>query len=102
MALSKKIRMPEDEILRELAAVVDAFDARYSWGWPGEEIARIAFRRWTSFPLRNKSKAPTSAHRVNDLVKGLCAHFEPDVQFTPTLDWRDLAEKLAAVLEKLD
>ena len=69
------------------------------WAWPSEEIARIAMRRWASYSRRHpKAKRVTDDERVLDLAKGLAAHFEPDIPYTPLSDWRALAKALAEVL----
>lgn len=92
---------PDTEILAALAAVVDEISASgegLRW-WPGEKVAPIAYRRWRSYHRRNKSRATTREQRIVDLIKGLQAHFEPDVPYTHVTDWRSLAEPLATVLE---
>jgi hypothetical protein len=61
-------------------------------------MAPIAFRRWSSFSRRNKSKHPTADDRVLDLAKGLQAHFEPTQQYTPLSEWLHLAKILAELL----
>jgi hypothetical protein len=61
----------------------------------------VALRRWGSYARRHaKAKRVPESHRVLDLAKGLQAHFEPDIPYTPLSDWCRLAEALAHVLEK--
>lgn len=89
-----------DDLRQRLVEVVHSLNASgHSWGWPPEEIGNIAIRRWRSFSRRNKSKSPTRNDRIRDLVKGLRAHFEPDIAYTHVNDWRALVEPLADVLE---
>jgi hypothetical protein len=74
-----------------------------SWGWPGEEIARIGIRSWDSYSRRHrKAKRVTNNERVLDVAKGLQAHFEPETAFTHPSDWRALAEALAQELQIRD
>ena len=92
---------PHPDLIAALAAVVDGISdggEGLRW-WPGVEVAPIAYRRWRSFARRNQSKTPTLEQRVDDLIKGLQAHFEPDVSYTHVNDWRSLAEPLADVLD---
>jgi hypothetical protein len=65
-------------------------------------MAPIAFRRWSSFARRHKTKRPTLEDRVLDLAKGLQAHFEPDTPYTPLSEWQHLARILADVFAKHD
>jgi len=89
-----------DVILHELAAVVDRLNAAGDiWGWGGGEIAEVALRRWRSFGRRSKSTSPNRDQKINDLRKGLQAHSEPDIPYTPDSDWRRLAGVLLDVLE---
>jgi hypothetical protein len=83
-----------------IAALVRLNDDGDSWKWDLAEIANVAIRRWQSFARRHrKVKRATEEDRVTDLVKGLQAHFEPDIPFTHPADWRALAQVLARELE---
>lgn len=92
--------MARDALIPNLVAAVERLNAAGdSWGWAGEEIARIAIRRWDSYSRRHsKANRITSDARVVDLAKGLQTHFEPDIPYTHPSDWRALAEALAEVL----
>jgi hypothetical protein len=94
--------MSRDALLSSLAAVVERLAAEGApWGWPREEIASIALRRWDSFGRRHaKAKRVSKNNRVLDLAKGLQAHFEPDVPYTNLSDWIWLAKALTQVLEE--
>lgn len=75
---------PDRDLLAALASVVDkisASDEGMRW-WPGIDVAAIAYSRWRSFARRNNGKTPTREQRVNDLIKGLRAHIEPDIPYT--------------------
>lgn len=86
----------------QLSSVIERLrKAGDSW-WPGNEIAPIAYRRLNSFGRRNQSKHPTQTERVNDLAKGLQAHFEPEVPYTHPNDWRHLALNLVESYESLE
>jgi hypothetical protein len=79
--------------LEQLAAAGDRF------AWPSDEIASVAIRRWESYSRRfKKPNRVTFEERLNDLAKGLAAHFEPDIPYTHPADWRGLAKVLADVL----
>jgi hypothetical protein len=94
--------MTRSEVETVLAAAIDAESSvGFSW-WPGKEMAPIAFRRWSSFKRRHKSKRTTAEDRAVDLAKGLRAHFEPTVLYTPMSDWLSLARKLAGVFVEVD
>ena len=95
--------MTRSEVVTALVAAIDAESAvGLRWGFGGE-IAPIAFRRWSSFTRRHKkAKRPTPEDQVLDLAKGLQAHFEPDIPYTPLSEWLHLARILADVLVKLD
>lgn len=80
------------------SALASAIDSDPEIGWAGIEMAPIAFRRWSSFKHRHKAKSPTIENRVIDLAKGLQAHFEPKIPYTPFSEWIDLARTLAKVL----
>jgi hypothetical protein len=92
--------MVDETLIPRLLAVVERLNAAGdNWGWAGQEIARTAIRRWSSYSRRHKkAKRVTDDARVLDLVKGLQAHFEPDIPYTHPTDWRTLAEALARVL----
>jgi hypothetical protein len=60
-------------------------------------MAPIALRPWSSFARRHKTKRPTVDDRVLDLAKGLQAHFEPGIPYTPLSEWLHLAKILAQV-----
>jgi hypothetical protein len=90
--------MSNEALLADLVTAIERLNtAGDSWTWPG--IAQVAIRRWESFDRRHpKAKVVTDNDRIRDLVKGLQAHFEPDVPYTHPTDWRALAEELARVL----
>jgi hypothetical protein len=92
--------MSHETLIPNLVNAIERLNAAGdSWGWPGEQIARIAIRRWDSYSRRHrKAKPATDDERVLDLAKGLQAHFEPDIPYTPKSDWRAFAEALAQVL----
>jgi hypothetical protein len=91
--------MPHQDLIAKLAAVVARLNAADSWAWPGEEIAGVALRRWSSYARRHqKAKRATADERVLDLAKGLQARFEPDIPYTPLCDWRAFAGALAPEL----
>jgi hypothetical protein len=73
--------MPDDALVASLADAVERLNATGdSWAWPAEEIARIAIRRWESYPRRHpKIRDQRLEHRVLDLAKGMQAHFEPAI-----------------------
>jgi hypothetical protein len=76
--------MARADVVRALAAAVDAESQAGNRWWPGADIAPVAARRWSTFARRHpKAKRPTTEDRVQDLAKGLQAHFEPDAPFTP-------------------
>lgn len=80
-----------------LAACVDTLIVEGDSWWPGSEIAPVAYRRMRSFDRRTKSNSPTSDEHINDLRKGLQAHFEPDIPYTHASDWERLATALYQV-----
>jgi hypothetical protein len=94
--------MSRADIESALAAAVDAESAVGLRWWPGSEMGPIAFRRWSSFVRRFKGKHPTDEDRVLDLAKGLQAHYEPDVPYTPLSEWLHLARILAAVFRRFE
>ena len=95
--------MTRAEVEKALAAAVDAESAvGMRWGWPVSQMAQIAFRRWSSFERRHRTRKPTDEQRIKDLAKGLQAHFEPDVPYTPMSEWLHLARLLAGVLRSVD
>ena len=80
-------------------ALAAAIDAESEFGWPGAEMAPIAFRQWSSFSRRHpKAKGVSVDDLVLDLAKGMQAHFEPDIPYTPLSDWLSLARLLAQIL----
>jgi hypothetical protein len=94
--------MTRADVESRLAAAIDAESkVGLCWG-PGIEMAPIAVRRWISFNRRNKTKRPSVEDRVLDLAKGLRAHFEPEISYTPLSEWLHLARILAKVLEEAD
>jgi hypothetical protein len=92
--------MSNEALIAGLIGAVERLNASGdAWGWAGEEIARVALRRWGSYSRRNpKAKRATDGGRVLDLADGLRAHFEPDIPYTHPSDWRALAAALAEVL----
>jgi hypothetical protein len=95
--------MTRENVESELAAAIDADTASGSpyWG-PGSEMASIAFRRWSTFARRHKTKQPTFDHRVHDLAKGLRLHYQPDIQYAPESVYLELARVLAEILARED
>lgn len=86
-----------------VAAAVDAESRTGLRWWPGAQMAAVAVRRWSSFARRHAAtKHPTTEDRIRDLAKGLQAHFDPEVPFTPGSDWLHLARIMAAVLAEHD
>lgn len=94
--------MTRDDVERLLAEAVEADRLLGSYWWPGEQIAPIAYRRWTSFERRPRARNATVLDRTRDLAKGLQAHFEPDIPYTPFSDWMTLAEMLARVFAQVE
>jgi hypothetical protein len=90
------------EVETALAVLIDAEAANGNRWWPGREMAPIAFRRWSSFARRHKTKHPTVEDRTLDLAKGLRAHFEPDIPYTPMSEFIYLARVLAAEFGRLN
>jgi len=89
--------MTRDEMETALAATIDAESTVGIRWWPGRDMAPVAYRRWHSFARRHKINRPTDEQRIDDLAKGLQAHFEPEVPYTPPSEWLHLAKVLAAV-----
>jgi hypothetical protein len=94
--------MSREAVIAPLVAAVERLNAAGDiWGSAGEEIARLALRRWESYARRHKkTKRVTHDQRVLDLAKGLQAHFEPDIPYTPLSDWYHLAQTLAPLLQE--
>ncbi len=92
--------MTRSEIETELSSAIDAESHGIISWWPGAEMAPIAFRRWSSFERRRKSKHPNHEERILDLAKGLQSHFEPEISYTPMSYWLDLAAKLSLVFSR--
>ena len=93
--------MSREAVEQALAQAVEELRTRGDPWWPGEQVAPIAYRRWTTFERRNKAKRVTREDRVRDLVKGLQSHFEPETPYTHPNDWFALADVLAAVFTRL-
>jgi hypothetical protein len=93
--------MEHEDLIEKLVAVVERLNAAGdSWEWPCVEIARVSVRRWSSYGRRHKkANHVTIDEYVLDLAKGLQAHFEPDIPYTHTSDWRVLSEALAQELK---
>jgi hypothetical protein len=94
--------MTRSDVEPKLAAAIDAESETGIRWWPGIEMAPIAVRRWISFNRRNKTKRPTIEDRVLDLARGLQAHFEPDIPYTPLSEWLHLARILTKIFEEAD
>ncbi len=94
--------MSHEALISELAATVGRLNAAGDSWWAGEDIARIAIRRWMSYARRHPKVKRLSNHeaRVLDLAKGLRVHFEPGVPYTHPSDWMALAQSLAQVLRE--
>jgi hypothetical protein len=97
-----EVDVKRSEAETALAATIDAESANGIRWWPGGEMAPIAFRRWSSFARRHKTKRPTVEDRTLDLAKGLRAYFEPDIPYTPVSEWIYLARVLAAEFGRLN
>jgi hypothetical protein len=83
-----------------VAAAIDADVAAGNHWWPSEEMASIAFRRWSSFARRHKKK-PTFEDRLQDLEKGL-SHYDPGGLHAEPGDWPRLTRLLASILAEND
>jgi hypothetical protein len=94
--------MSREAVEQALAEAVEELRAQGQPCWPSEQVAPIAYRRWTTFGRRTKAKRVTHEDRVRDLVKGLQSHFEPDILYTHPSDWVTLAEALATVFDRFD
>lgn len=94
--------MSREAVEQALAEAVEELRTQGDPWWPGEQVAPIAYRRWTTFGRRTRAKRVTRENRVRDLVKGLQSHFEPDIPYTHRNDWVALAEVLAAVFDRFD
>lgn len=93
-----RIHMTRAEIEIAVANAIDSdSDSGARW-WPGSEMAPICTRRWLSFSRRNESNHRTIDSRVLDLAKGLKAHFEPGIPYTPFSEWMRLASLVGRVL----
>src|SRR6266853_2072627 len=94
--------MSRHTLIAALVSAVERLNATGdSWGWPTEEIARIAIRRWDSYSRRHRKAAhPTAEERIADLAKGMRAHFEPGIPYTSGADWRALSETLTKLLQE--
>lgn len=93
--------MARSDVEAAVAAAIDADVAEGNFWWPSEEMASIAFRRWSSYARRHKKK-PTFEDRVFDLEKGLRLHYEPDIPYSPPGEWLRLARLLAPLLKRQD
>jgi len=102
MAMCSRFNMNRSDVETVLAAAIDAESAVGIRWWPGQEMAPIVLRRWSSYGRRHKVKHPTVEDRALDLAKGLQAQLEPDIPYTPLSEWMHLARALAAVLDKMD
>ena len=89
--------MDRQETEQRLAEAVERLRAEGDSWWSGTEIARIAFRRLSTFSRRHNAGHVTNEDRIRDLVRGLQSHFEPGVPYTHPTDWRCLAEELVGV-----
>jgi hypothetical protein len=96
------VNMTRVDLEAALAAVIDAESTTGLCWWPGSEMAPIVYRRWSSFSRRHKTKRATAEQRIDDLAKGLQAHFEPGIAYTPHSEWLYLAQLLAAVFAQSD
>lgn len=92
--------MTPSGVEQALAAAIDAESRVGIRWWPGTEMEPVAVRRWASFSRRHKTKLPTVEDRVLDLAKGLQAHYEPDVPYTPLSEWFHLARTLGQVFAR--
>jgi hypothetical protein len=94
--------MSREAVEQALAQAVEELRTQGHPCWPGEQVAPIAYRRWTTFGRRTKAKRVNRDDRVRDLVKGLQSHLEPDIPYTHPNDWVALAKVLASVFERFD
>lgn len=96
-----RFEMAQREIEHALATVIDAESQVGIRWWPRSDMAPVALRRWSSFTRRHpKVKNPATEMRVLDLAKGLQAHFERDIPYTPLSEWLHLAGTLSTVLAR--
>jgi len=89
--------MTRQDLENALASRIDEESQVGIRWWPGKEMAPIAYRRWSSFSRRHPQHRTTFNDRIRDLAKGLQAHFEPDVPYTPDAEWVHLATLLGDV-----
>src|ERR1700727_2003653 len=94
--------MSREDVEQALAEAVEELRMQGHPCWPGEQVAPISYRRWTTFSRRTKATRVTREDRVRDLVKGLQSHFEPNIPYTHPSDWVALAEVLATVFDCFD
>ncbi|MBI1372296.1 MAG: hypothetical protein GC159_05985 [Phycisphaera sp.] len=90
----------QEQVEAELADEIERFYREGDPWWPSEEVARIAYRRGSSFSRRTKAKHASRAQRTNDLMKGMQTHFEPECPGIAPSEWRELADRLVGVLER--
>ena len=89
--------MADDDLL---ASATAAIRAAWEEGCPvaghAEALAPVIVRRWRSAKRRGV-RLEDKAERVDDLTRGLIAHYEPDPRLVGPLrvDYRYLAEKVA-------
>lgn len=84
-----------------MAAAIDADVAAGNYWWPSDDMASVAFRRWSSYARRHKKK-PNFEDRVVDLEKGLRNHYEEDAIYSEPGEFLRLARLLAPVLTRHD
>ena len=91
--------MKREQVELALIAALDG-DEFYppGYGWPRDEMASVAFRRWHSFSRRNKSKHPSDGDRILDLAKGLQDYFDL-IHHDCKLDYIHHAKIMAPILK---
>jgi hypothetical protein len=86
------------------AIVVELSNVDTIWGQlAGEEMAKIALRLWRTYRRRHPQAHQIEFDdRVQDLAKGIRAHFEPpgSIQYIFAGDWIVVARQLGDVLAR--
>jgi hypothetical protein len=90
--------MTRSEAEAAVAAAIDADKAAGNYWWRSDDMASVAFRRWSSYARRHK-KNPSFEDRVVDLEKGLRNQYETDPIYSEPGEWLRLARLLAPLLD---
>ncbi|MGV9372465.1 hypothetical protein [Micromonospora tulbaghiae] len=88
------------------AAIVRALDDLWANGCPvpapehQERLADVGVRRWRSVARRHRGRRLSTDQRIQDLVRGLIAAFEPDRALVGPLvrDYECVARAIAGVM----